>query len=65
MTNKIRHKIERIIVRDHVSRQLVMSLSLSEVSRNLTYEQFDDKCTRAYILYCDQKKNQTKIRLFH
>jgi hypothetical protein len=55
MTNKIRHDKERIIVRDHVSRQLVMSLSLSEVSRNLTYEQFDDKCIQAYILYCDHK----------
>jgi hypothetical protein len=63
MTNKIRHKKERIIVRDHVSRQLVMLLRLLEVSRNLTYEQFDDKCIQAYILYCDHK-NQPRVRLF-
>jgi len=53
MTNKIRNKKERIILRDHVYRQLVMSLNLPEVSRNLTYEQFDDKCIQAYVSSCD------------
>jgi len=53
MTNKIRNEKERIILRDHVSRQLVISLSLPEVSRNLTYEQFDDKSIQAYISYYD------------
>jgi hypothetical protein len=51
MMNKIRNEKERIIGRDHVSRQLIMSLSSSEVRRNLTYEQFEEKCIRPYISY--------------
>jgi hypothetical protein len=38
MMNKMGNAKERILRRDHVSRRLIMSLSLSEVRKNLTYE---------------------------
>ena len=45
---------ERIILRDHVSRQLIMSLSLPEVRKNLPDE---------YIVHSEVHSNFNRIKI--